>query len=209
MLRATEGSILAALAALKLGWAVNLSGGFHHASYGNGGGFCIYPDISLIVHYLQSRTLIRRIMIVDLDAHQGNGFERDLIINENVYIVDCYNSKIYPQDPEGKDAIMRTILIQPSTSNLEYLQRIDSLEQDFQFCQPEFVIYNAGTDILTGDPLGKLSMSRETVIKRDERVIEMSRSRGVPVVMLLSGGYQSTSGEIIGESLENLCRKFG
>lgn len=74
MLLATEGSILAAMAALRLGWAVNLSGGYHHASYDRGGGFCIYPDISLIVHYLQTRMRVRRIMIVDLDAHQGNGF---------------------------------------------------------------------------------------------------------------------------------------
>ena len=117
MMRATEGSILAALAALKVGWAVNLSGGFHHASFGQGGGFCIFPDISLIVHYLHTRTLIRRIMIIDLDAHQGDGFERDLIINDNVYIVDCYNSKIYPQDHESKDAIMKSIRIKPTTSN--------------------------------------------------------------------------------------------
>lgn len=73
MMRATEGTLLAVCSAMKLGWSVNLSGGFHHASFTNGGGFCIYPDISLAVHYLRTRLGIRKVMIVDLDAHQGNG----------------------------------------------------------------------------------------------------------------------------------------
>jgi histone deacetylase 11 len=77
MLTATEGSILAVCAAMRLGWTVNLSGGFHHASFDEGGGFCVYPDISLAVHYLRTRLGVRRVMIVDLDAHQGNGHEKD------------------------------------------------------------------------------------------------------------------------------------
>lgn len=83
---------------MKMGWSVNLSGGFHHASYTNGGGFCIYPDISLAVHYLRTRLGIRKVMIVDLDAHQGNGHERDHLQDEGVFIVDFYNHYIYPDD---------------------------------------------------------------------------------------------------------------
>jgi histone deacetylase 11 len=98
MLLATEGSILAACIALQSGWAINLSGGFHHASFDRGGGFCVYPDISLVVQYLQSRLGMERIMIIDLDAHQGNGYQRDFVLQENVYIVDCYNYRIYPND---------------------------------------------------------------------------------------------------------------
>lgn len=73
MLKATEGSILAACVAEQLGWAVNLSGGFHHASCSQGGGFCIYPDITMIIHYMRTRRDKKRIMVIDLDAHQGNG----------------------------------------------------------------------------------------------------------------------------------------
>ena len=98
MLYSTQGSILASLVALEQGWAINLSGGFHHASFDRGGGSCIYPDISLIVHFLESRAGMKRIMIIDLDAHQGNGFEKDLIHNDDVYIIDCYNNQIYPSD---------------------------------------------------------------------------------------------------------------
>jgi histone deacetylase 11 len=73
MLLATEGTILAAATALKIKWAINLSGGYHHASCTVGGGFCIYPDISLAIHYLKTRNNLQRFMIIDLDAHQGNG----------------------------------------------------------------------------------------------------------------------------------------
>ena len=76
-LRATEGTILAAISALKLKWAINLAGGYHHATCETGGGFCIYPDITFAVHYLQTGKGIKNIMIIDLDAHQGNGHERD------------------------------------------------------------------------------------------------------------------------------------
>ena len=93
-------------------------------------------------------------MIIDLDAHQGNGYQKDLVINEGVYIVDCYNSQIFPKDMEGRDAINRGLQIKKSTSNQEYLRLIDSIEMDFEFCHPEFVIFNAGTDILEQDPLG-------------------------------------------------------
>lgn len=81
MFLATEGSIVAACMAQRNGWAINLSGGFHHASFDRGGGFCIYPDISLTIHYLQSRMGLKRIMIIDLDAHQGNGYQRDFVLD--------------------------------------------------------------------------------------------------------------------------------
>lgn len=102
MLLATEGTILASLAALKLKWAINLSGGYHHASFNRGGGFCVYPDISLAVHYLQSRLGIQKVMIIDLDAHQGNGHERDHLKRDDVFIVDFYNHDIYPGDSYAK-----------------------------------------------------------------------------------------------------------
>lgn len=90
------------MTALKLKWAINLSGGYHHASYEKGGGFCVYPDISLAIHYLKSRIGLERFMIIDLDAHQGNGHERDHINRRDVFIVDAYNHNIYPGDEEAK-----------------------------------------------------------------------------------------------------------
>lgn len=98
MLLATEGTILASINSLKLKWSINLSGGYHHACCETGGGFCVYPDITLAIHYLRTRFGINRVMIIDLDAHQGNGHERDFLNDQNAYIIDAYNHRIYPGD---------------------------------------------------------------------------------------------------------------
>lgn len=98
MMMATEGSVLSALIAVEKGWAINLSGGYHHANKAYGSGFCIYPDITLCVHYLRTRLNKLRIMIIDLDAHQGNGYERDLLEDKHIHIVDVYRPDIYPGD---------------------------------------------------------------------------------------------------------------
>jgi histone deacetylase 11 len=102
MLYATYGSALAALNACKKGWAINLSGGYHHCSGSGGGGFCVYADISLMVHCVRKWRGIRKVMIVDLDAHQGNGHERDFIGDSDTYIIDFYNAGIYPGDIHAK-----------------------------------------------------------------------------------------------------------
>jgi histone deacetylase 11 len=93
MLKATKGSIEGACMALEYGWAINLSGGYHHATKSSGGGFCIYPDITLSIHHLRKWHFdrIKKVMIVDLDAHQGNGHERDFINDNTVFIFDCFN----------------------------------------------------------------------------------------------------------------------
>ena len=113
----TEGTILASLIALEKKWAVNVGGGFHHAHYQDGGGFCLFPDISLAVHYLKTRKNIKRVMIIDLDAHQGNGHQRDHIKDDSVFIVDAYNHGIYPGDTHAKEAISRDIPVRHSTKD--------------------------------------------------------------------------------------------
>lgn len=92
MMLGVAGSVDAAYLAMEKGWAINLSGGYHHASRDTGEGFCIYPDITAITKYLRKVYNSQlKIMIVDLDAHQGNGFERDLMDDEKTYIIDAYN----------------------------------------------------------------------------------------------------------------------
>ncbi|XP_053682424.1 histone deacetylase 11 isoform X3 [Sabethes cyaneus] len=156
----TAGSILAARCALAspagTGWAINLGGGFHHCSSDRGGGFCPYADITLIVRMLQSSGKgVEKIMIVDLDAHQGNGYARDLMEDNNVFIMDMYNYLIYPRDQDAKLAIRQAVELKPHTEDREYLQKLQKhLDQSLREFQPNFLVYNAGTDILKGDPLG-------------------------------------------------------
>lgn len=123
----TGGSLLATRAALEsgLGWAINLGGGFHHCSADRGGGFCPYADITLAVKMLQSSGKgIERILIVDLDAHQGNGYERDLMEDRRVFILDMYNYRIYPRDQHAKLAIRRAVELKPHTDDEEYLRKL-------------------------------------------------------------------------------------
>ncbi|XP_020583632.1 histone deacetylase 2 isoform X2 [Phalaenopsis equestris] len=154
------GSILAAKLAKERGWAINVGGGFHHCSAEKGGGFCVYADITLCVQYAFVRLNISRVMIIDLDAHQGNGHETDFSNDRRVYIMDMYNSQIYPLDYEARRYIDQKIELVSGTRTKEYLEDLDrALEVARNQFDPELLVYNAGTDILDGDPLGRLKTS--------------------------------------------------
>jgi histone deacetylase 11 len=208
---ATKGSLDAACFALEYGWGINLSGGYHHASLYNGEGFCIYADITLVVKYLNDwfPEKCLKFMIIDLDAHQGNGYAKDLINDHNTFILDAYNPYIYPNDNYAKEGIKCDIHVLSMDDDEKYLNKINSsIVNSIEEFSPSFIIYNAGTDCLDGDPLGRLSISKEGIIKRDEIVFELAIKNKIPIVMLMSGGYQRSNGEIIGQSIENLIVKF-
>lgn len=205
---AAGGTVVAARLALRRGWAINLGGGYHHASLDTGGGFCVYPDITLAVRAVRAEpTPAKKVMIIDLDAHQGNGHGRDLGQDRDVFILDIYNHAIYPGDESAKRGIDLDHDAPPGTG--EYLALLGhALRQAFKKFSPDLVIYNAGTDILAGDPLGGLKISPEGVVKRDEMVFSSALGAGVPVVMLLSGGYQDSNAAVIARSIKNLFAKF-
>ncbi|CAI0448399.1 unnamed protein product [Linum tenue] len=119
------GTVLAAKLAKERGCAVNVGGGFHHCSSERGGGFCVYADISLCIHYAFARLNISRVMIIDLDAHQGNGHERDFSADKRVYILDMYNPGIYPFDYEASRYIDQKVEVMSGTTTDVYLSRLD------------------------------------------------------------------------------------
>uniref|UniRef100_G3PAZ0 Histone deacetylase 11 n=2 Tax=Gasterosteus aculeatus TaxID=69293 RepID=G3PAZ0_GASAC len=202
----TGGTIMAAKLAVDRGWAINVGGGFHHCSSDKGGGFCAYADITLAIKFLFERVEgISRATIIDLDAHQGNGHERDFLDDGRVYIMDVYNRHIYPGDGYAKRAIKRKVELDWGTEDSEYLQKVE-LHTDgaLNEVRPDILVYNAGTDVLDGDPLGGLSISPEGIRKRDEIVFRAARRRGVPILMVTSGGYQKKTARIIADSILNL-----
>ncbi|GAA0141115.1 histone modifying enzyme [Lithospermum erythrorhizon] len=226
------GSILGAKLAKERGWAINVGGGFHHCSAGKGGGFCAYADISLCIHFAFVRLNISRVMIIDLDAHQGNGHERDFandsmicsllsavlwrlcidslywLLSGRVYILDMYNPDIYPFDTEAKRHIDQKVEVKTGTTTDDYLMQLDqALAVGSRMFDPELIIYNAGTDILDGDPLGRLRISHEGIAARDEKVFKLARERSIPLVMLTSGGYMKSSARVIADSIINLAKK--
>lgn len=212
MLYATSGSILAAKVALERGFCINLSGGYHHACGYQGGGFCVYSDITLSLRHLRRNyPQIKKVMIIDLDAHQGNGHERDKLEANDVdlFIMDMYNAYIYPGDMRAKAAIDVNIELRSGTEDGVYINRLkDGLQESFSKFEPQIIYYNAGTDILEYDPLGCLGITPAGVVQRDEIVFEAARQRNIPLVMLLSGGYQKTNARVIAHSITNILGKF-
>ncbi|XP_051528834.1 histone deacetylase 11-like isoform X2 [Myxocyprinus asiaticus] len=195
--------------AMDRGWAINVGGGFHHCSSDKGGGFCAYADITLAIKFLFERVEgVARATIIDLDAHQGNGHERDFLEDRRVYIMDVYNRHIYPGDGYAKRAIKRKVELDWGTEDMEYLQKVElHSEGAMNEIRPDIIIYNAGTDILDGDPLGGLAISPQGIVKRDEIVFRAARRRGIPILMVTSGGYQKKTARIIADSILNLHRQ--
>lgn len=170
---ATQGSVDAMCLALKHKWAINLAGGYHHASCDRGGGFCIYPDITFIVNYARKWHGIKRILIIDLDAHQGNGHERDMMKDKDVHIIDGYNPYIYPGDYYAEQGIKTKIEFTHLDDDVSYINKLKThIPPVYQEFQPELVIYNAGTDCMVHDPLGQLRVSPSGIIARDELMFE-------------------------------------
>eukprot|EP00899_Mesostigma_viride_P016010 jgi/Mesvir1/2440/Mv22170-RA.1 len=204
----TGGTILAGKLATERGWAINLGGGFHHCSADRGGGFCAYADISLCIEFAFRRLGLERVMVIDLDAHQGNGYARDFMNDARVYILDMFNDLIYPQDFEARAAIRKPVGLKPYTKDPKYLALLEAalVEAGNEF-QPQLVIYNAGTDLLEGDPLGRLSVTPEGVVRRDQIVFSWAASKNAPIVMLTSGGYQRSNAAVIADSIKNLARQ--
>ncbi len=206
---AVGGTLLGVDIAIKYGFAVNLSGGFHHAKKDSGEGFSFFADINLAIKKLNENYDIKSIMIIDLDAHQGNGYESIIKNDSNVYIFDVYNKDIFPDDTDVKPYIDFNFPIPNYTKDSEYLSIIkNKLLQAIDKSKPDFIIYNAGTDIYKGDLLGKLSVTTKGIIERDELVFKYANDRNIPILMLLSGGYSKKSAEITGKSIENILQKY-
>lgn len=205
----TGGTMLAGKLAMERGWAINIGGGFHHCAADRGGGFCAYADITLNIHFLwKNFPDLKNILIVDLDAHQGNGYARDFLGYTNVYIMDVYNHMIYPNDTAAKKAIRRKVELSNGTNDSTYLNMVQqNLDRTFKEFSPQYIVYNAGTDILEGDPLGCLNISPKGIIKRDEIVFNAAYQHGIPIIMLTSGGYQRSTAQVIADSITNLHEK--
>jgi len=212
----TMGTIISAKACLEHGFAVNLGGGYHHAKPDDGEGFCIYSDIALAVHALRTEGLLDesdRVAYIDLDAHQGNGVCHAFMDDRRVFIFDMYNSTIYPcYDSDARARIDCDVPLASGCHELDYLHEVvtrlpgflDSISQS----QPlALAIYNAGTDVHIEDRLGQLGVSSGGILQRDLLVVGELRRRGIPTVMLLSGGYTSISYQLVAESVIRLLER--
>ncbi len=204
---ASGGTLTAARLAVQYGMAVNLGGGYHHAEPDAGGGFCIYADMPMAIRTLQAEGLIERALIVDLDAHQGNGTAMCLADDDSVFTFDMHQEGIYPNPKQRNDL---DIPLSAGTTDAEYLALLGRrLPSVFDAADPDLVILQAGADVLDEDPLAGLSLTPEGVRQRDEMVFEAAASRNVPIVMVLGGGYSANAWRVQFESIRNLILKYG
>jgi acetoin utilization deacetylase AcuC-like enzyme len=171
---------------------------------------------------IQSMSRVNKVLIIDLDAHQGNGYQSlftaiDKKKNDelsysklpSIQIFDMYNSHIYPNDRFAKYYIDYDLPLRSRISTAEYLTILRAnLPRALRESQPDIVFYNAGTDIFEQDPLGAMNISEAGIIERDEYVFAQCKEQGaIPIVMVLSGGYTSESASIISKSIKNLINK--
>jgi histone deacetylase 11 len=206
---ATGGTILGLKLALEYGWAINLSGGYHHAKPDKGDGFCVFADIPIAVKLLLREDPNLKVLIIDFDAHQGNGHSFIFREESRVAILDIYNSDIFPNDLEAEKYAKFRVPIYPMTEDEEYLELIEKwVPISINEHQPDIIIYNAGTDVSDFDTIGFLSISEPGIIKRDEMVFKYAFENDIPILMVLSGGYQKKSWFLIWKSIDNLLKRI-
>ena len=183
---ATAGTIAAARAALAAGVGANLAGGTHHAFPDHGEGFCVLNDVAVAVRVLRRDGLARRVAVVDLDVHQGNGTAHIFEGDEEVFTFSMHGAKNYPL---FKLRSTLDVELPDGMEDEEYLTTLArQLPRVFAHA-PELVFYLGGADPYAGDKLGRLALSIAGLRARDELVLVACRARGVPAVTVMSGGY--------------------
>jgi histone deacetylase 11 len=203
---AAGGTILACRLALEHGLAINLGGGFHHAAGTWGGGFCVYADIPVAAAVVHDEGRAEKVLVIDLDAHQGNGTAAVFQGWPWASILDVFEDDLFPFPKEPEDA---AIPIPAGLSGPEYLEIVrEAVPMALDTIRPDLVIYNAGSDPFVDDPLTRLRLGRADVAERDLFVVTAARERSIPLAMVLSGGYSSESWRIHADAIEDIMTRF-
>lgn len=209
---ATAGTLLAARQALDSAIAFNIGGGFHHAFSDHGEGFCFFADAAFALETLRLEKKVLstdKVLMIDLDAHRGNGFTSFYEKDKSVGIFDLYNMQVYPGLKQGDpDDFPFIIPLRAGLGSDEYITLLKTELPLFLDAnpKPKLAFYNAGTDILAADKLGALNVSYEAINERDRFVVESLRERNIPTVIITSGGYSSDSYKLIADLASYLIR---
>lgn len=190
-----QGTVECALFALQHGVALNVAGGTHHAFADRGEGFCCFNDQAVAANYLLHHGLAKRILIVDLDVHQGNGTASIFSDEPRVFTFSMHGERNYPLRKEQSNL---DIGLPDGMDDAPYLRLLrNTLPRLLDEFQPDFVFYQSGVDILETDKLGRLSVSREGCRERDRIVFEYCRQHRLPVVASMGGGYSPRLADIV------------
>ncbi|MBW2961931.1 histone deacetylase family protein [Mesonia aestuariivivens] len=189
------GTIMAAEFALQYGIAMNIAGGTHHAYTNRGEGFCMLNDQAIAARYLQQHNLAEKILIVDLDVHQGNGTAEIFENDDSVFTFSMHCESNYPFKKEKSNL---DIGLPNQTEGEEYLKILkETLPKLIEMVAPDFVFYLSGVDVLATDKLGKLSLSIDDCKERDRFVLQSLKDKNLPVECSMGGGYSKEIKHIV------------
>ena len=185
--RAVGGTVAATRHALEHGIAMNLAGGTHHAFPDHGEGFCVFNDVAVAIQLLRRDGLARRVAVVDLDVHQGNGTHAIFAGDADVYTFSMHGGKNYPFH---KVAGTLDLELPDGTGDDAYLEVLcRALPRVLAASSPDLVVYIAGADPHEGDRLGRLGLTFDGLARRDALVLDACREVGIPVAITIGGGY--------------------
>jgi acetoin utilization deacetylase AcuC-like enzyme len=169
------------------GIALNIAGGTHHAYPGHGEGFCVFNDFSIAANLALQKNESMKILIVDLDVHQGNGTAHIFEQEDRVFTFSMHGERNYPMHKERSNL---DIGLPDRTSDDLYLSILqNTLPRLIDRVEPDLIFYLAGVDILATDKLGKLQVSMDGCMQRDRFVLKTCKAGGIPVVVSMGGGY--------------------
>ena len=203
---ATGGTVLASKLAVKHKLACNTAGGSHHAFPNEGNGYCVFNDVAVAASYLKKKFKFKKILILDLDVHQGDGTAKIFENDDNVFTVSIHSKKNYPSKKQNSNI---DIELEDGINDEKYLNIVNQLLQrikDFQF---DFVFYIAGVDVHFEDRLGKLNITETGIKKREELVINNFFKKNIPLCGVLGGGYNHNFEQLVNlhSILHETCKK--
>ena len=183
----TQGTIDCCFYALQNGVALNVAGGTHHAFHDRGEGFCLLNDFAVAANFLLQQQVAKKILIIDLDVHQGNGTAKLFEAEKSVFTFSMHGKNNYPFHKEKSDL---DVELPDGICDEDYLQKLTThLPPLIEKIKPDFAFYLSGVDILETDGFGKLKVTIQGCKRRDEIVFALLQKAGIPCVVAMGGGY--------------------
>ena len=191
---ATGGTVLASKMALDTRLACNTAGGSHHATFNYGAGYCVFNDVAVAANYLKNKGYAKKILILDLDVHQGNGNSEIFRNDKDVLTFSMHCASNYPAKKSKSDI---DISLKDNMEDKNYINILNKNIKKLNNIKFDFVFYIAGVDIHFNDRLGKLNITDDGVNKRDQIVIENFHSKKIPLCGVLGGGYNKDFDKLV------------
>ncbi len=181
------GTYLAALLAIDRGFAANTAGGSHHALADTGAGYCVFNDLAIAAHRLVEEGRVARVAIVDCDVHQGDGTAALTAGHPQIATYSIHAAKNFPA---RKAQSTLDVALRDGVGDDEYLDTLkETLSSFLDAHRPDLVLYQGGVDPFVGDRLGRLALSEEGLVARDQSVARLANDRALPLACTVGGGY--------------------